>query len=305
MDSEREPRSCPLCDGSESIPVLTKGSLQLVQCSRCSMIFSTPVEAELASGKFYDRLGTPFYLSPDKLASDYASVRFERELRWFRRYCPGGRVLDVGCSTGAFLHQLRTRFPGEYDVTGTDVASAALEHASLQGIRTISDSFIDAHFPEGPYDAITFWAVMEHLVHPKLFLERAAGRLASGGVCLILVPNWKSLAVRLLGSKYRYIMPDHVNYFTASTLLQFASTQPALSVVALGSSHFNPMVLLKDCRSSAARVSDRERAQLLKRTTGWKQNPLLEPARWIYSAMERLLVAGKLADNLVLVLRKR
>src|SRR5256885_4874401 len=99
-------RLCPLCDGGEATQLMEKDSLRLVQCARCSMVYANPIELELASGKFYDRLGAPFYLSPNKLESDYAPVRFERELRLFRAYCQGGTVLDVGCSTGAFLCQL-------------------------------------------------------------------------------------------------------------------------------------------------------------------------------------------------------
>ena len=50
---------------------------------------------------------------------------------------------------------------------------------------------------------------------------------------------------------------------------------------------------------------DQERARLLKRTTAWKQNPFLRPARWVYGCVERLLITMGLADNLVLVLRKK
>src|SRR5216117_3295757 len=107
-------RSCPSCDTDAADAFLQKGTLHLVRCRRCSMVYANPVEPELASGQFYDRIGVPFYLSPDKLEGDYAPVRFERELRLFRRYCPGGAALDVGCSTGAFLFQLNNRYPGDY-----------------------------------------------------------------------------------------------------------------------------------------------------------------------------------------------
>jgi SAM-dependent methyltransferase len=82
------------------------------------MVYVNPVEEDWADGSRYDQLGTPFYLSPDKLQSDYNPVRFSREIRLFRRFVPQGRILDVGCSTGAFLFHLQARFPGEYDGTG-------------------------------------------------------------------------------------------------------------------------------------------------------------------------------------------
>ena len=102
-----EQRRCPVCDADEARPHWTKGKLQLVQCRRCTMVHARTVDPQLASGEFYDRLSAPYYLSPDKLQSDYAPVRFARELRLFRRWCRQGDVLDVGCSTGAFLYQLQ------------------------------------------------------------------------------------------------------------------------------------------------------------------------------------------------------
>jgi len=298
-------RSCPLCEKTEAQLLFEKGALRLVRCRNCRMVYADPVGSELASGKFYDRLGAQFYLSADKLEGDYAPVRFQRELRLFRAHCRRGAVLDVGCSSGAFLFQLKTCFPGDYTVTGTDVAGAALDYAERRGIEVIRGSFPDLDFGARRFDAVTFWAVMEHLVEPGKFLGQAARVLKPGGHGFILVPNLKSLAVRLLGAKYRYLMPDHVNYFTEETLEQFAAAEPALEVVRRTQSHFNPLVILKDFRARQERVADEERAALLKRTTALKQHQLLRPARWIYAGLERLLIALGLADNLVIVLRRK
>ncbi len=269
------------------------------------MVYANPVEAELASGKFYDRLGMAFYLSPDKLEGDYAPVRFERELRLVRRFCQAGDVLDVGCSTGAFLFQLQTRHPGNYRITGTDVAGAALDYAESRGVAVIRDSFLEHDFGERRFDAVTFWAVMEHLVQPKRFLKQAASILRPAGHCLILVPNLRSLAVRLVGKKYRYIMPDHVNYFSEDSLRRFAAEEPALEFVALGSCHFNPVVILQDFCARGERVAEAERARLLKRTTRWKQHPSMSPLKWAYGCVEAALASARLADNIFIVLRKK
>ena len=113
-----------------------------------------------------------------------------------------------------------------------------------------------------------------------------------------------SLAVRWLGPRYRYIMPDHVNYFTATTLRRFVASEPRFQVVRSGQSHFNPLVIVKDWRGRGARVAEADRARLLKRTTGFKQSRWLTPVRWAYAAAEGALKTLGLADNLVLVLRR-
>ena len=269
------------------------------------MIYANPVEKSLETGEYYDQLARPFYLSPNKLESDYSPVRFERELKLFRRFCRQGRVLDVGCSTGAFLHQLKTRFPTDYDVAGIDVSGPALDYAEQNGIRVLREPFSTADFGGRTFAAVTFWAVMEHLVNPREFLARAAAVLQPSGFCFVLVPNFQSLAVRLLGSKYRYIFPQHANYFTPSTLRRFVSTEPRLQPVFSCSMHFNPLVILQDWRSDGAFVPEEERARLLKRTTGYKQSPVMKPVKMVLAGIEKILGRFDLADNSVVVLRKR
>jgi hypothetical protein len=114
-----------------------------------------------------------------------------------------------------------------------------------------------------------------------------------------------SLAVRCLGTRYRYIMDEHLNYFTARTLRRLVEAERMFAVVTLNSTHFNPIVIWQDWRGGARRVPDAERAQLLKRTTRWKQNALLSPVKWIYHGVERILGSLHLADNLVVILKRR
>lgn len=297
-------RHCPLCDSSDQKNLFVKGTLNIVKCSRCSMVFANPIEEELISGAYYDKLANPFYLSHDKLQSDYAPVRFTREVRIFRRFCTGGKVLDVGCSTGAFLFQLRQRFPDEYQTTGIDVSGPALDYAEQKGISVLREPFLSADFGAKRFSAITFWAVVEHLANPREFLSKALSILEPGGACFILVPNFRSLAVRLLGKKYRYIFPQHVNYFTGQTLDQLVATQPDFQVIHTRSTHFNPLVILQDWRKPRDVVPDKERAELLRRTTAYKQNPMMMPLKFAINRTEALLGSLGLADNITLVLRK-
>jgi 2-polyprenyl-3-methyl-5-hydroxy-6-metoxy-1,4-benzoquinol methylase len=294
-------RGCPVCDGNTYISLLRKLDLQLVRCLQCSMIYANPVPAEMATGNFYDQAGSE-YLTPEKLDSDYADVRFKRELRLFRSRCRGGSVLDVGCSSGGFLHQLKRRFPNDYRVLGTDVSTEPLAHAARMGIPVVKGEFLTQTFDE-KFDAITFWAVMEHLAAPKLFLQKAVSLLKPGGHCFVLTPNMNSLAVRLLGAKYRYIFPEHLNYFTPGTICRFIETE--LDIVAMESTHFNPLVIWKDYRGGERDISRAERANLLKRTTRYKQSKWMLPVKAGYQAIELALGKLRLADNVSIVGRKR
>lgn len=293
-------RKCPVCGGDNTEFVLQKAAVHLVRCLSCSMVYANPISSELAAGSFYDRAGDE-YLSPEKLESDYAEVRFERELRLFRTYSKNGSILDVGCSSGAFLYQLKRRFPNDYNVLGTDVSSAPLEHAAKMGVPVIKKDFLAQSF-DIRFDAVTFWAVMEHLSEPGRFLQKAASILKPGGLCFVLTPNMGSLAVRILGTKYRYILQEHVNYFTASTLRKFVESE--FTIHSMQSTHFNPLVIWQDWRGPEREVSRAERSKLLKRTTAYKQARWMLPAKFAYRLTEGLLGRFSMADNISIVGRK-
>ena len=265
------------------------------------MIYVNPVPQDLASGDYYNR-AADYYLSPDKLESDYADVRFERELRLFRKFCQTGSILDVGCSSGGFLYQINKLFPGDYEVIGTDVSGPPLDYAESRGISVIRGDFLKHNFDGKKFEAITFWAVLEHLAAPKEFIERAWSLLKPEGHCFVLVPNMGSLAMRLLGARYRYVYPQHLNYFTQETFGQL--TEAHWRMVESSSTHFNPIVIWQDWRRGEE-ISDRERGELLKRTTKYKQSLWLKPAKALYKIAEAGLRCFNLADNLAFVLRKK
>ena len=295
-------RNCPVCGSAESQPYLEKQGLKVVRCARCSMLFANPVPAEFASGQYYDTAGAEYYLSPAKLESDYAAVRFERELNLFWRHCQSGAVLDVGCSSGAFLYQLNHRSPGSYEILGTDVSGAPLGYAESKGVPVLRGDFLTHDFGGKKFDAVTFWAVLEHLIEPKRFLDKAASILKPGGKCFVLVPNMKSLAVRSIGKRYRYVYPQHLNYFTAATLKKLVGD--SFEVAEIRFTHFNPIVIWQDWRRGGAEISNQERGDLLKRTTAYKENVAMKPVKAVYRVTEKALAMFGLADNVAAVLRK-
>ncbi len=277
--------------------------MTLTRCIGCRMVFQNPLLPEFRTGDYYEGDGAQFYLSPDKLRSDHAPVRYEREVRLLRRYCAGGRILDVGCGTGGFLHQLRQRYGAAYTPVGNDIAGAAVDHAESLGLQIHRGSLAELA-AEPPFDVLTFWAVMEHLPNPQAFVQEASRLLRPGGIFLALTPNYRSLAVRLLGGRYRYILPQHVNYFTRETLEAVLTRSGHFRTVGIHSTHFNPLVIARDFRGHGALVPDTQRAQLLARTNAWKQDARLKPLRWIYSLLERALGRFQLADNVVVAVQR-
>jgi 2-polyprenyl-3-methyl-5-hydroxy-6-metoxy-1,4-benzoquinol methylase len=295
-------RACPVCGNTNAAEWMRKDQLRIVKCAECAMCY-VPQNLDAAVGKnYYESTADEFYTSDDKIRGDYATHRYDREIAALTRFCRGGKVLDVGCSTGGFLHQTALRYPGRYQLFGTDVAKSALNVAEDHGCATLPIDFLSPEFPEGSFDAITFWAVLEHLNSPFAYLEKARRLLNPSGLCFIVVPNVNSLAIRLIGKRYRYILPEHLNYFSRNTLLRLA--EKFFEPVAISTSHFNPIVILRDFTRNS-QPKPRERAELLNRTNHWKEMKALSPLQLGYRCFEKLLSTLGLCDNLIAVFRAK
>lgn len=293
-------RPCPVCSEQRSEGWLRKENFAIVRCVQCGMKYID--DAAVLAPDYYSTDADSFYISDDKIRGDYAPDRYARELNALRRYCPGGKVLDVGCSTGGFLYQAGIRFPASYDLYGADVAKSATAVAASHGVKVISANFLADNFPEREFQAITFWAVLEHLLAPAAYLQQAYRLLAPGGRVFVVVPNVQSLAVRLLGRRYRYVMAEHVNYFSRETLQRlFESSFIPLQIT---TSHFNPLVIGQDfLRKTSPKPT--ERAQLLNRTNAMKERAAFKPLYACYKLTEQLLAPVGLADNILAVFQKK
>lgn len=131
-----------------------------------------------------------------------------------------GRLLDVGCSTGARMSSLKSL---GWTVWGIENAPEAGEQARrVHGSVFVGDA-LDAPFPDASFDMVTCFHVLEHVPDPRGLMSRMVRWLAPGGVCVVEVPNGGSLGARLFGT-YWYLLdlPRHLHHFTPETLTRLA-----------------------------------------------------------------------------------
>ena len=107
-------------------------------------------------------------------------------LRWLGQRRPA-RVLDVGCSDGAFA--ALTRDLG-HTVTGVDL----VKH---EGVADRVDAFVEADLNAGlptdtgtGFEVVVAADVLEHVIDPLSLLGDIVERLAPGGEILVSVPNF-------------------------------------------------------------------------------------------------------------------
>jgi ubiquinone/menaquinone biosynthesis C-methylase UbiE len=162
---------------------------------------------------------------------------WDKRARRLETFAQGGRILDIGAGTGAFLHKLAQG--ASWQIDGTEISAQAVKLASLHYGITLRHGALDAiDLPAEHYDVITLWHVLEHVPDARATLSEVARLLRPGGLAMIAVPN-DSLAVRLplviardairrpLRSNLRLMMGApvpgdeiHLHHFSQGTLMR-------------------------------------------------------------------------------------
>ena len=128
----------------------------------------------------------------------------------------GKRVLDVGAAGGSFLAAARER---GFEPHGCEpsrwMCQFAREH---YGLDLFPGTLFDMPLKPGTADLLTLWDVIEHTPDPQAVLRRAHELLTPSGVLAMSYPDYGSLAARLLGSRWPFLLTVHLYYFTPATM---------------------------------------------------------------------------------------
>jgi 2-polyprenyl-3-methyl-5-hydroxy-6-metoxy-1,4-benzoquinol methylase len=126
-----------------------------------------------------------------------------------------GRLLDVGAQKGEFVWHMRSK---GWQAEGIEV-DAAIPNPGNQPIRY--GDFLTLDLGSGEWDAVTFWAVLEHVHSPKDFVRRASELLRPGGRLVGLVTNFNSIQARWYRADD---YPRHLTVFTANSLRRLCAS---------------------------------------------------------------------------------
>jgi SAM-dependent methyltransferase len=218
---------CPLCsdgrstvlhrlaDPSGKIP----GTFELKRCLGCEIVYVDPRPGDEALAALYD---DNFYFSTGWSYEMIAALVIEtiqaRRRRRVERHVRPGRLLDIGCGDGSFVHHM-ARYG--WDATGIDFSRSALEIArrTRSGGRFLHGALEDHAFPAGRLDLVTFWQVLEHIAEPRPLLCRSHELLRRGGLLVAAVPNIEGLSSQLTGERWWGLdVPRHLVHYSPSTL---------------------------------------------------------------------------------------
>lgn len=127
-----------------------------------------------------------------------------------------GRLLEIGCASGAFLHRMAGR---GWQVEGLELSVAAAAEARKLGYPVHTGPLESAPVGLGPFDLVVGWMVLEHLHEPIPALRRLRECTRPGGWLVASVPNAASYELRLFGEHwYALHLPNHLWHPAPDTL---------------------------------------------------------------------------------------
>jgi trans-aconitate methyltransferase len=141
-------------------------------------------------------------------------------------------VLDIGCSSGGVGREFMSRGA---TVIGLDIEPDAVAKACARGVDArvwdLETESIAVLASEGPFDAVVFADVLEHLRDPQEQLVRALPLLSDTGCVIVSVPNVAHVSIRLamiLGRwdyrDYGLLDTTHLRFFTLDGLEDLAES---------------------------------------------------------------------------------
>jgi SAM-dependent methyltransferase len=202
---------------------------KILRCRACGFGFREwrPSEAELAS--LYRELDPEVY-------EQESSGRLEtakRHLKIVQKYISRGRLLDVGCASGAFLDYANDE---GWEVLGVEPSSVLCAKARQKlGSRgtVLCCALQNAEVAKDSMDVLTLWDVLEHVPDPVGFLQLCAALVRPGGYVVANVPDLESWQASVLRERWPLLLAEHLNYFSRASL-KLAGEASHLRVIRFG-----------------------------------------------------------------------
>lgn len=223
-------KECPICREQVLQPFLeakdytvSQQQFSLLSCGNCSLVLTQDVPAQEEIGPYYQ---SQQYISHsdtrkgivNQLYHGVRKITLASKRKLISRHTGmlNGTLLDIGCGTGAFLHQMKT---AGWNITGLEPDDTARANAlSLYGIHALPSHEL-YQLPAGSYDAITLWHVLEHVHQLNAYIKTIQQLLKPGGTLFIAVPNYTSADAAHYGKYWAaYDVPRHLYHFSPQSM---------------------------------------------------------------------------------------
>lgn len=200
------------------------GEFTVVRCKQCSLMRTNPRPTAETIGFYYPDNYGPYV---GTLVSDRTKIQ-PKWKHWVKRLfstkstllpnIAPGRMLEVGCASGGFLHDMAE---AGWQVEGIEFSDSAADNARRDGYKVHTGTLETAPDPDKKFDLIVAWMVLEHLHEPLLSLQKLSDWTKKDGYFAFSIPNSSSFFFNRYS--YNLQLPTHLYHFTPETITALLS----------------------------------------------------------------------------------
>jgi 2-polyprenyl-3-methyl-5-hydroxy-6-metoxy-1,4-benzoquinol methylase len=197
-----------------------------MQCESCGFKFTNPIPLDDQLAKYYD---SQEYISHSAVKSGwinkiYHQVRkftIGKKVGLVKKYFKKGKLLDIGCGTGEFLHALSKR---NFQVKGIEPNDSARKYAiENYGLHVYKENELK-NFDHNIFKIITLWHVLEHVYNLNARIEQIKDLLAKDGILIVALPNSDSWDAKHYKEFWAaYDCPRHLYHFNQKSVKEIFS----------------------------------------------------------------------------------
>lgn len=228
MSSHKIPylNTCPIgCNAplETTEHILPEGAL--LRCTECGQLISQCSEERYwqSMQEFDDPQGTMPLEGSEQSRARRSKFFLNKISRLLGQPPRKIRLLDVGCSSGAFLN---TAVKLGFQAEGVEPAPKAAATARAAGLKVRQGLLQEAGYGSAQFDAITLFEVIEHVQRPLELMQECRRILRPGGILLIGTGNASSWSMAVMGAYWEYLHIDkhggHISFFTPKSIAAIA-----------------------------------------------------------------------------------
>lgn len=195
---------------------LTKEDFQIYECLRCGLLFTEPRPTKDKIGSYYK--SDEYYSHQEnkkgfipKIYEKVKAVNLKAKYKMATEGKQVGKLLDIGCGVGDFLH---TAEQNGWQCSGVELSddAKAIARKRIKAPLLLSEDL--EQIPDEYFDVITMWHVLEHVDDLKWEIAQLQRLLKSGGRLVLALPNFQSDDAQFY-KKYwaAYDVPRHLYHF--------------------------------------------------------------------------------------------
>lgn len=219
---------CKLC-GSEKVNIINtkirnidSDKIKVYKCNDCGVHFLYPYYDEIKLENYYNGIYRKEYTQEDYYNKNQIKEFFDKSLpeakkrvdRIKKYLKKEDKILEVGCSSGYFLHTIKNSVNSVYGTEWDERNASYCKNNNIQVKKNPEEFNIK-------FNKIFMFHVLEHIKDPIHFLKKLKNCLSDEGMLFIEVPNNEDILLSIYDiPEFRdfYYQSAHIWYFNKKSL---------------------------------------------------------------------------------------